>query len=166
MNIVRQLLTSGANPNNAGVRRDVATMSTISAMHAASANGETEMVTLLLDHGAVLNVNEGEGIGTALHIASGYGWIQTALALIARGASIHWLDGDKMTPLCVAAHQRCLPMVMSLIDSGHAPVDGQHEEFPVALFLASQGGFVEIIHALLARGANINRVDRKYGTTG
>ena len=65
---------------------------------------------------------QNRGIGTALHLACGYDHTVTALALIDRGASVHALDGDKMTPLCVATHRSSMDTIKALITQGNAPV--------------------------------------------
>ena len=77
------------------------------------------------------------GIGTALHLACGYDHAGTALALIARGASVHALDGDKMTPLCVATHRLSVDTIKALIQKGNAPVGPSPRPLPPSLVIVS-----------------------------
>lgn len=77
---VKQALTDGANPN----AQDPQSGSTMLAT--AALMGHTEVVALLLEHGADVNVKSRDG-GTALHAAAFLGRVETVKLLLEKGAN-------------------------------------------------------------------------------
>ena len=79
---VQAVLTDGADINATEVREDSGVfVRGLTALMMASANGRTEIVKLLLDKGAEVNVKNNYGI-TALFIASAHGYTEIAKLLL------------------------------------------------------------------------------------
>jgi uncharacterized protein len=90
------------------------------ALHLAAQIGHVEMVKLLLDHGATLNLKSLTTGGTPLHYAAAANRIDAAKFLIKRKANIEIFDNSGSTPLMVAVMQAHADMVEVLVDAGAA----------------------------------------------
>ena len=129
---------------------------------AAGILGRKDLVLLLLDRGADMNV-AGRVYGTALAAAAFVGNMDFALLLLNRGADIN-VVGDKYgTALAAAAFAGNMDIVLLLLDRGTdlSLVGG---EYGTALTAAASEGNIDIVSLLLDRGADINLVGGKYGT--
>ena len=116
------------------------------ALYNSSGSGHTQVVALLLDRGANVDVDAG---ATPLVIASQDGHLATVTLLLDRGADVHSED-DR--PLRLAAALGRLDVVRLLLDHGadiHALEDA-------SLGLAADNGRLEIVRLLLDRGADIH----------
>ena len=139
------------------------------AIHLATHRGHLDMVTLLLDKGAKINVKDMDDYRAIHHAAdrmrlkdnSGYPIdpkleekMIIARLLIERGAriNVHSL-GQHHTPLDLAARAGDLEMVELLVDNG-ANVNNHKP-----LHLASEKGHLEIVTYLVEHGANLNEPD-------
>lgn len=122
----------------------------------AARNGHSEIVKILLNHGAAETIaavsNEGK---TALWIASRYGHTDIVQELLSRGAeetiAIKSVDGD--TALWMASHHGHTDIVKLLLDHGAAStiaVGDVNSETP--LQTASSKGHLEIVKMLLSHG--------------
>lgn len=122
----------------------------------ASGRGSTEIVRLLLDAGA--NVNAG-GSEPALTIAATQGHFEVATLLIKAGANLGALDSGMhqtalMWSLIAAPHRASHTKVaLALIEAGSDVNQGQKSWTP--LMAAISVGDLEVAHALIARGADV-----------
>lgn len=141
--------------------------------------GQPGMITLLRERGATPTLFEAAALGdlaalnaalasgqvsvhaysfdgwTALHLASSFGQIEAARALLAAGANVaahSWngLDGEPLH--AAAARKGNAAMVAALLDAG-APINGRQSHGLTALHLAAQNGDDDLVTLLLARGA-------------
>lgn len=126
-----------------------------SALHAAAAFGETDIVTALLACGAAINEEDRDG-KTPLHIATAAGHSKTVTALLANGADSERKDRYGRTSLHVAAIYGATDCVTVLLDAG-AQMTATVEGYGMtALHLAAHDGHTATVRALLVRGADIN----------
>lgn len=65
-------------------------------------NGRSEIVSLLLKHGADPNVKKGPSKWTPLHWSASFNQLKNAQLLIAHGADINTLNDSQQTPLDIA----------------------------------------------------------------
>lgn len=74
------------------------------ALHAATAGGRTEIVELLLAHGADVNAPTARG-WTGLHLAAHGGYLELVECFLARGARAGQRTAEGKTPLDLAVEQ-------------------------------------------------------------
>ena len=89
-----------------------------SALHAAARIGFINVIKLLLDNGANINIQSLATGGTPLHTAAGTKNTDVARYLISRGAKTEILDASGFTPITHAVIQVNLDMVKVLVESG------------------------------------------------
>jgi ankyrin repeat protein len=111
--IVRQLLSRGADPNAECKSR----YAHGTPLHVASCSGSPETARVLLEHGANPNALNHSG-GTALHLASE---ITVIDLLLEYGAIVDVRDQEGWTPLHKAAHYLNLQVVVALLSRGADP---------------------------------------------
>lgn len=136
------------------------------ALGAAAMNGgkdSTEVVALLLDNGASIDLANTEG-GTPLLCAARNGRPETVALLLAKGANIDKADKNGKTPLLHAAACTYAPVysdiVAMLLEKG-ASVNVRNVSGETALFWAAKCGRVASVRALLAAGADVHIADNK-----
>ena len=127
----------------------------------AVTEGNVDIVSLLLDQGA--DINLGGRCETPLAIAVTEGNVAIVSLLLDRGADIN-LDGGYGTPLAIAVKEgdAAADIVSLLLDRGaNINLDSR---YGTVLTVAARGRSMAMISLLLARGADINKVDHRYGT--
>ncbi len=90
------------------------------ALHEAALFGNVDVIALLLDRGATLELKSLASGGTALHYAVMHKKLEAARLLIKRKANIEARDAMGETPLIHAAYNSDPAMVQLLVDSGAA----------------------------------------------
>lgn len=207
--VVKLLLDSGANPNgiqlenndeffkNSG--KDPIKLLTKAInprwipLTTACANGNMEIVKLLLDKGADVNLEEKKGWnpivyavvnqrvdvvklllesganthGKNMGLQKGAGYnsnVALLKALIENGADVNAIV-DNYTPLMEAAHRGCVDVVKLLVSSG-ADVNLKNAFGYTALMVAAGSGNREIVKVILDSGADIDIKNRRGETAG
>ena len=120
----------------------------------ASKNGRTETVSILLQNGAHVNMQNGKGWPPLL-IASQNGHTQTVSILLQNGAHIYMQNGKGLTPLMIASLNGHTETVSILLQNG-AHVDMQDNDGWPPLMVASQYGHTETVSMLLQNGGHVN----------
>lgn len=163
-----------------------------SLLHCAAAGGQIDMIKLLLEHGAKIDITanytyvpryrefECENGWTPLLIAAENGHVEAMQLLLDRGANIEAEDENCWTPLHIAAANGHVEAMRLLLDRGanieahnashHDPdLEGLTPLGLVALIdydtetPSDTSWTVEVMRLLLDRGANIEaRCDRGY----
>lgn len=128
---------------------------TAGALRLAVDAGKTEVVKILLEHGADKNNKDAYGQSLAMTAASNHHTAVLAL-LIAAGADASAPNQYRITPLAVAAEQGHLDIVNLLVSAG-ATVNARDTSGGTALSVAILRGYQEIVAALLAAGADVQR---------
>jgi ankyrin repeat protein len=114
----------------------------------ASAQGELDLVRLLLDEGADANERSPDGEGTPLCAAACHGDTEIVRELLDHGADPDLKEDDWFTPLRWAASNGHLETALVLLDRGADPDLGS----PLAA--AARRGSLGVFRALLDRGAD------------
>jgi len=128
----------------------------------AAQRGHGEVVRLLLDRGAKVNVQERSGQrATALMMASRTGAVETVRLLIEKGASINTRDADKFTALHYAAEGGSVEAADLLIRAG-ADLGAKSGLYRTTPLLAAAGteGNPEMARLLLGKGAKADDRDK------
>jgi ankyrin repeat protein len=124
-------------------------------MHGASPSKRIDIVRLLLQHNADIELPNEEG-ETPLYWAAAIGELDISQLLLESGADVHSRNKNGWTPLRVASHNGCLDLVRLLINSG-ADVDSHDNDGWVPLHSTSRRGQVDILKLLIRSGADVNR---------
>jgi ankyrin repeat protein len=174
--MMASLLEVGADPNGVMWSGETVLMS-------AAMTGGTESITLLLDHGAELNIQEPRRGQSALMWAISYGHPDVARVLIDRGTNVNLrttqlVEPDGYTPMLMegfggnvsaiakggytalmfAARQGDISSASLILDHG-ADIDAVSIEDGPALVIAVAWGHDELAMSLLERGADPNIAD-------
>lgn len=129
-------------------------------LHAASLGGHEEIVQMLLDRGADVNV---QGMsGTVLRVASCNDHETLVQILLDNGADLNAQGRGYSNALTDASNKGHEKVVQILLNNG-ANVNAQDEIFSNALQEASCKGHEKIVQILLDNGANVNAQGGLYG---
>ena len=155
---VRLLLEAGCDPDATRAEDEKA------ALHVAAAVGSDDMVKLLLDAGAAVDMPEGNG---ALPLASAcfYGHLKSINLLIAAKSPLQRKSkADSSPPLNAAVSGNQLAVAKFLLESGADP-NVRSDQGVTPLMLAAQKRQLEMVELLLAYKANPNLVSRRERDT-
>ncbi|KAJ6537649.1 ankyrin repeat-containing domain protein [Mycena capillaripes] len=134
-------------------------------LRAAVSSCNEKMVLLLIEHGADVNLH-GEN-GTALQVASFWGYEGMVRLLIAHGANVD-AQVDARPGYCGNALHTALSNghegVVSLLIENGANVNAVAGSDGTALHLASVDGHRKIAQLLLENGADVHAISERYGT--
>ena len=129
------------------------------ALMTAAENGDTEVVSLLLNNGADVNAQDNDNWGgTALMLAVIGGHADVVNALLENGADVSaTLSGGPMSgvsALMMAVVVGHADVAIAIMQGG-ADVNAQDREGFTAVMYAEQYGRTEVVTALLAKGARL-----------
>jgi len=151
--IALQLIKGGADINAVSSKWNK------TPLHQASYNGYTEIVRILLEKGADVNVMDSAG-NNSLILASYSGNEQIVEMLTRNGANVNQKDADERTPLIIAAKQGYKSIVSMLIAKG-ADINAKDKYLSTALTYSPS---YEIADLLIKNGAHINERNHRGET--
>jgi ankyrin repeat protein len=159
--IAAQLLAAGADVKDTGSATGGPT-----PLHYAVSYGHSEVVKLLLEHGA--NPNAAAVVGqpgvTSLMIAAGRGETEIVSLLLKQKADPNLLDAEGNTALWNAIHARKVDVVKLLLANGANPDQPNFDGYPPLVLAIGMLQDKDIVAALLDARADANAKD-KYGMT-
>lgn len=147
--VVKELLAGGANVNIKDKEVDT------TALMQSVGNGNHEMVKVLLNAGARVDLKSNDG-RTALMNLSEKTSPEIIWSLISAGAKVNRKDERGDTPLIIAAAVENAPAVQALLDAG-AKVNAKNKEGRTPLMAAAYEDRLENVRALLLAGADVHR---------
>ncbi|KAK3265375.1 hypothetical protein CYMTET_25936, partial [Cymbomonas tetramitiformis] len=121
-------------------------------LHGAAERGTVEVVRKLVDMGAEVDAEDGEG-RTALTVALAFGQEGVARALLEAGAGVNAGTGQR--PFHGAAKRGTVEVVKEFMEKG-VEVDVEDREGCTALTVALAFGQEAVARALLEAGAGVN----------
>ncbi|HKO45686.1 MAG TPA: ankyrin repeat domain-containing protein [Pyrinomonadaceae bacterium] len=127
------------------------------ALEEAVANGNREMVELLLSRGADVKRRTESG-RTILMRLDGDATPDLVWDLINAGAEVNAKSETGDTPLIAAAYEENGEILKALLEAG-AEVNSKNEDGQTALMVAAEHGRLQNVRALVLAGADINVVD-------
>ncbi|KAI3595899.1 multiple ankyrin repeats single kh domain [Moniliophthora roreri] len=134
----------------------------ITALQLASYKGDSELVSVLLDHGAKPDV-KGDKYGKALEAALQAEKLDIMKLLVEKGVNPNVEGGEYGTALQAVSYEGNLEIVKLLLEKGAAPnVEGG--KYGTALQAASWRENLDIVELLLEKRAEPNIKGGKYGT--
>lgn len=117
-------------------------------------NPNWEVVKVLLDHGADVNVKSRSGWGL-LHQACDNGWEDFTQMLLDHAVVPFAADLRGITPLHVASEHGFEGIVAKLIATGIIEYDGADFEGETAVMKAARGNHLAVVKQLVAAGADL-----------
>jgi serine/threonine-protein phosphatase 6 regulatory ankyrin repeat subunit B len=163
--MVRDLLAANADPNITTPRNSAALEIAIcrSPQTPETIKEQMEIVTMLLDAGAEVNIQSNDRGSSPLMLAAHYRNTAAALAILKKGANTDLKNNAGQTALMTAAKTGNIPLVKALLavdaDVNIATPAGLLPGVTpgiTALMVAARAGHFEITNAMLAAGANVN----------
>lgn len=132
----------------------------------ACANGNLEIMKLLLDNGAIVNTNESfTPLETAISVDPEKNSVEKVKMLLQYGANVNFIGDSKYTALIYACE--CVPageeeksyQICKMLIAKKADVNLQNQEGRTALIMASMSNCYKVMKLLLENGANANIKD-------
>lgn len=162
--VSRLLLLSGASPNHT---TELLGNAPVLAMYAQE--GVTDMVSLLLEFGADVNLTNSQG-ATALTLAAARGHLEVVRLIVSAGGSLGYGDTSGQCPLVHAARNDHLPVVSFLLACDWVVTSSEEVELAEAaqqaLVAASAQGHIEVVEYLLDMSeVHPDKVDSLTGET-
>ena len=163
VDIVKELLERGANPNARSINLRVALHFAFNKAYPSVPS--LEIVRLLIKVMADLNLVDSLG-NTALLIAcsNNNNFTEGVLELINAGADVNLANQQGETPLMKACKRNNIELVTLLLDRG-ANINSQNQGGDSAFIIAARGGHLDVVRALLDKGANINQMNNQGETS-
>jgi len=152
--VIRDLVIRGEKVN---ARED--SYSKITPLFIAIETGDLEIVQMLLDAGAKVNIRS-TSKETPLMRLDQDATRELVELLVRYGAKVNVADEDGSTPLIHAMEYSTPEAARALIDAG-ADVNAANNDGETALMKAADRGDVDNVRALLFAGANINARDKE-----
>ncbi|XP_056096095.1 kinase D-interacting substrate of 220 kDa B isoform X4 [Rhinichthys klamathensis goyatoka] len=150
------LLETGANPITTGLQYSVYPIIW------AAGRGHSEIVKLLLEHGAKVNCSDKYGT-TPLIWAARKGHYDCVMHLLENGADVDQEGANSMTALIVAVKGGYTEVVKELLKR-NPNVNMTDKDGNTALMIAAKEGYTEIVQDLLDAGTYVNIPDRSGDT--
>lgn len=150
--LAKLLLTKGVDVN--------ASCASFNALYSAADKGRTELVELLIEHGASVNEKTQEG-WTALAAAAQFGFSSIVDALLKAGADVNAVSNCGWSSLMLASQNGHLSIVERLIEHGAGINIRSNTSKFTALFSAIKNGHYSICELLLEKGASISKLPKE-----
>ena len=126
----------------------------------ACLNGSTDIVRLLVHHGALVDATDARGDTVLISLCRRGARADIVHALLALHADVHKSDRRGLTPLMIASASGSRGVVEALLDRGGA-IDAVDDLRCSALFHATSR---DVAQLLLTRGADMNLVSKYRGS--
>ena len=133
-------------------------------LHAAAAFNRTDLINLLLKHGATIDVRSIDG-STALMVASEQGQVAAVQLLLKQSASVDLASANDGISSLISAARNGHASVVAVLLKHSADPDQQSASFSTALVQAAGAGHTECARALLDAGASTTLQLRACGRT-
>ena len=156
--IVKQYLDAGGDVN---VKDDE--FYSISLLHSAVRHNHEEMVSLLLENGADINIKSTNS-NTALLLTGTHGNQVIAKLLVEAGANVNEAGFGGWTTLHMASYEGHMNLVNYLVTVAGADLHIKDEGGTTALHCAAIKGHINVIKLLYLKDADINAIGDE-GTT-
>jgi ankyrin repeat protein len=153
LDMVRVLLRQGRE------QLDFSDRDGFTPLHKAVEQGDEEMVTTLLENGALVGLRNSHGT-TALHVAALRGYLSVCQLLVLAGADVRAQDKEYLCPLDLAATSGATDVIAYLAEHG-GNIYHKGRELWTPLHRAARGGHCQAVAFFLDRHVNVLQGDFK-----
>ena len=153
--IVDLLLSDGADPN---LCEETVSKYSLS-LHVAAADNNVELVNLLLNHGANVNIVDASGNTALHHVISNFRQNSvflhgTVSTLLQAGANVNISNGNGETSLYLAVEKALVVFVEDMLSYGGNPNVAQSDKWPLSIACELEN--MTLVAMLLKAGADPN----------
>lgn len=135
-------------------------MFTETPLHVAASLGATEIIKLLIKHGAAVSVQCGPERTTALHLAAEDGNLESTRLLLDAGALVSTQNKKLQTPLHLATLSQSTDILQLLLSRGADPNSSDTDgRTPLHGATSKATRCCECVRLLVNAGANVNQAD-------
>jgi len=159
-NVARQLLTHEPKPDMDKTPPDM-----VRLLMRAVATGNTELVSLLIDHGAEVDFVDPNEFGfskTPLSLACGQGHLEVVKLLLEKGADINFTGGESDSPLLTAFYDGRIEVAKHLLQDDTVDITQPAPDGTTPLHASCSTP--SLVSELLRRGAPVDGHSTSWGT--
>ncbi len=160
LDVVKWLLSRGVNVKARTILEDPEKspgVADCTALHLACARNHVEVAKVLIEHGADLSQQDGNG-NSPFILACAKGHLEMIRLLIEHGANVEMTNGHSWTPLLVAVDQDQVAVAKFFISQG-ANINAKYPNGRNALMKAAELGNEELVNLFIEKGADVNHTN-------
>jgi ankyrin repeat protein len=146
--VAKLLLANGSKVNT------INGTSTDTALHFATINGDIQIVEMLVNRGAEINVKNRYGV-TPLHSAVESKKMEIIELLVNEGADVNASNTNGITPMHLAL-ENCSEEIINILLSRVADGKAKRKDCITYVRIAAERGYLQIVNHLLKHGVSIN----------
>lgn len=155
---IEQLLDNGTDPN-------IKNKDGVTVLFWAAGDNKLQLIKLLVEKGADVDILNGTGNMTAFFVACGENSYESAKYLLSKGANVNFQvkKAGNQTPIRFASKTGSIKLVQLLLDNG-ALLEDCPDDCITPLIQAARSNHLELVKFYIGKGAKVNHQARDKET--